>query len=59
MFGKNTSIRKKVLEAVEAKINQRQEILDSEIKRLEEQLEKDKIIAVETAVNDILSKINL
>lgn len=59
MFSNSTSIRKKILEAVEAKIKIRQETLDAEIKRLEEQLEKDKLNAVETAVSDILSKLNL
>ena len=59
MFNSTTSIRKKVLEVVEAKIKIRQEALDAEHKRLDEQLEKDKMNATETAVNEILSKFNL
>jgi len=59
MFSPSTSIRKKVLAAVEAKIDQRQKALDAEIKNLEEQLEKDKLNAVNRAVEEILSKVNL
>jgi len=59
MFNSKTSIRNKILEAVEEKIKGRQELLDDELKRLEEQLELDKAQAVETAVSDILSKLNL
>lgn len=59
MFNSKTSIRNKILEAVEEKIKGRQELLDNELKRLEEQLELDKAQAVETAVSDILSKLNL
>lgn len=59
MFGNSTSIRKRVLEVVEAKIKARQEALDAEHKRLDEQCEKDKFNATENAVTEILAKLNL
>lgn len=59
MFGNTTSIRKRVLEVVEAKIKARQEALDAEHKQIEEQAQKAKLEATENAVNDILSKLNL
>lgn len=59
MFGGTTSIRKRVLEVVEAKIKARQEALDAEHKQIEEQAKKAKSEATENAVSDILSKLNL
>lgn len=58
MFPSSTSIRKKVLAAVEKAIENRQKVLDAELKRLEEEFEKSKKQTVDNAVNEILSKIN-
>ena len=59
MFGNSTSIRKRILEVVEAKIKASQEALDAEHKKIDEQCEKDKFNATENAVRQILSKLNL
>lgn len=54
---KSNSIRQRVLDAVNAKIEALQEKHDAECKRLDEQLEKDKADLADKLVNSIVSKI--